>query len=161
MSEGVPAHEQYRHPSISIAVVAGLTAGLALPLLHFATGLAAVPLRVHHLGMVSVGSHHLGTVGVAMTVGLNVMYSIVFAVLFELVYTWRGWRALPLSNVLGIGIGYAGLLWLGGSATTWPMLLRLFNIPDAPPVPHFDPSVVVLHLVYGCTVAVIVWWLTR
>jgi hypothetical protein len=53
-----------------------------------------------------------------------------------------------------VGIAYAVVLWFLGASVVQPLWLGLLGVPGAPPVPTFDPTNLVGHVVYGTVLGV-------
>lgn len=48
-----------------------------------------------------------------------------------------------------VGIAYSVVLWVVGASVVQPLWLGLLGVPNPPPVPDFDPTNLVGHVVYG------------
>lgn len=135
---------------ICSAIAAGFVGTLAMSLLMIIKKLAGVMPQIDPLGMVTQMAHQKIGLPEAAWVGWGMHFmigSVIYAVPFAFVYDLLPGRCLLK------GVSYGGILWLGMMLVAMPMAGQgLFGLALGPPAPVMT---LVLHLVYGVTIAAV------
>lgn len=86
-----------------------------------------------------------GIAGWAVHLSHGAVLGVVFAAFVEVVYP----GAHSTGTVVGLGLLWGVLTWIGLAALVMPLWLSAVGFPMAPPFPNFAPPSLLWHAVYG------------
>lgn len=134
--------------------VGGALAGIV------ASAVMAIPLLSQMPGVVEMAMPAMyGITGPAAAVGMGVhlFHGAVFGILFAAAFA-IGPLAEYAQNrlaVLAAGVGYGVLVWIVAAALVMPVWLSTVGFGGAPPLPNFNVTSLIGHVVFGAALGAV------
>jgi len=139
-----------RRPAWETGIVGGLLGGLVMGIVF---SVLATP--VLESAIPALYGLEGGTIGWAVHMSHSAVFGVVFAAVVSRPRV--GPYADSAAALLGLGLGYGAALWVVAAGVVMPVWLDAVGFAGAPPLPNFDPTSLLAHLVFGAVLGAAYW----